>query len=411
MNLYESKREKLLNFLKLGLNPFKNFVSTGELKEELGLVKSRNSLFEDIKNRLENGKSLILPLIGDIGVGKTYLYWHFKNNLYFYNTIYASLETLKSRFFYTIYSEFIEILGIDLVRFILNQLCDQWGAFERRFGFFYTANETKASSNALKYFLPAYNDVDLDVLQDVIKGILVHQLDPYKKMDAEEWLLGKPLGTKELRNLNLDSDLHKSRNAYVMLRILVENAKLDTVLFIDDFEKIIASAKSTDEETEEVFDPSWLYGKEKSPDYFKSEKLLNKLISLMNIRKFHLVITLKSPQILDEIKQLLEETYPQLRDKIGEPLIIENFKEKDIYEFYTQKMLNFYEEMDLKEFIDAFHNPYYPLDKKTLKKIFLEAQGNPRGIIKSLINLFNEIIYSEENLDTILDNYYKSNHI
>jgi DNA replication protein DnaC len=100
MSLYESKREKLLNFLKLGLNPFKNFVSTGELKEELGLVKSRNDLFEKIKNRLENEKSLILPLIGDVGVGKTYLYWHFKNNLYFYNTIYASLETLKSRFFY-----------------------------------------------------------------------------------------------------------------------------------------------------------------------------------------------------------------------------------------------------------------------------------------------------------------------
>ncbi|MFW9950781.1 MAG: hypothetical protein ACFFKA_11740, partial [Candidatus Thorarchaeota archaeon] len=243
MILSESKRVKLLNFLRLGVNPFKNFVSTGELKEELRLVKSRVKLFEKIKEKLENEKNLILPIIGDIGVGKTHLYWHLRHNLYFYNSIYTSLETLKNRFFYTIYSELIEVLEVDVVRVILNELCAEWGANEKRFGFFHVPNIEKARTNALEYFGNRYNDIDIEILQDVINGILIHQLDPYKKMDAEEWLLGRPLGTKELAKLDLNNDLHKSKNAYTMLRVLIEKAKLDTILFIDDFEKIITFMK------------------------------------------------------------------------------------------------------------------------------------------------------------------------
>ncbi|MFW9951808.1 MAG: hypothetical protein ACFFKA_16955, partial [Candidatus Thorarchaeota archaeon] len=285
----------------------------------------------------------------------------------------------------------------------------EWGAYERRFGFFHIENYEKARINALEQFLPEYSDVDLEILYDIIKGILIHQLDPYKKMDAEEWLLGKPMGIKDLMKLDLNNDLHRSKNAYVMLRILIEHSKLDTVLFIDDFEKIIALMKPTDEATEEVFDPSWFYGVEKSPDYVASEKLLNKLIKLMNIRKLHIVITLKSAKILDEVKQMLKENYPELISKLGDTLVIENFKENDIYEFYTQNMVSFYEEMDLKQFIGAFQNPYYPLNKSTLKKVFNDAKGNPRKIIKTLINLFNKIIYSDENLEKILEDYINSN--
>ncbi len=409
MLLYENKRIKLLNFLKLGINPFRKFVSTGEIKEELGLVKSRDELFQSIKERLEKENNIIIPIIGDVGVGKTHLYWMLRYNLYFHNSIYLSLESLKNRFYYTIYSEFIEILGVDLLRFILNQLCTQWGALERKYGFFHVANLERAKSKALEHFLSLYDEKDIDIIEDIINGIIIHQFDPYNKIEAEEWLLGRLMDAKELSRLNMNSDLRKSKSAYMMLRILIENSKLNTVLFIDDFEKIITIMKPKDESTEEVFDPSWLYGNEKSPDDIKSEKILSRLTKLITINKLRIIITLKSLDLLNEIKQKFEEFYPDFILNIGEPLFIESFKENDIFEFYTQNINSFYEEMDFKEFIGAFQNEYFPLNKKTLQKIYNQTQGNPREVIKSLIEIFNQIIYSDERLDEILENYEKSN--
>ncbi len=49
--LYENRKAKLLNILKIGINPFKKFVSTGEIEEELGLVQSRENLLNIIEGR------------------------------------------------------------------------------------------------------------------------------------------------------------------------------------------------------------------------------------------------------------------------------------------------------------------------------------------------------------------------
>ncbi|MFX1237926.1 MAG: hypothetical protein ACFE8P_09430, partial [Promethearchaeota archaeon] len=90
--LYENKKGKLISLLKVGLNPFKKFVSTGEIKEELGLVKSRKHLIESIAKLGENKhQNIILPVIGDVGVGKTHFFWALKDKLLYYNTIYISL--------------------------------------------------------------------------------------------------------------------------------------------------------------------------------------------------------------------------------------------------------------------------------------------------------------------------------
>jgi hypothetical protein len=40
-----------------------------------------------------------------------------------------------------------------------------------------------------------------------------------------------------------------------------------------------------------------------------------------------------------------------------------------------------------------------------LRNIFESAKGNPREIIKVLIKIFNEIIYSNDKLEIVLENY------
>ena len=405
MILYENRKELLLNAIKWGNNPFKKFVSTGEIKEDLDLVNSRIDLIKKIKELVKNEANFILPIIGDVGSGKTHLFWALRNSLYYYNTIYISLEYVYKKLFSNIYSEFIENLEMEPLKFIVNQLCDKWGALERKFGFFHVVDIKKVQKYAFEQLLNKYNEVEPETLMDVINGITIHQLDPYKKIEAERWLLGELMDAKELSTLNLTHDLRKGKNAYLMLRLLVENSKSGTILFIDDFEKIISIMSPQSERTEEVFDPSWLYGAEVTPNDIAANKIFNKIVQLQNIEGLRVIITLKSKASLEDIRNKYREKNPELLSSIKDPVYLLEFKEEDVYELYSSTMNKFYETIDKTGFSRAFQNSYYPLNKRILKNVFERTEGNPRAIIKLLIKIFNEIIYSNEHIDDILRDY------
>ena len=405
MILYENKRKKLINVLKWGNNPFKKFVCTGEIREELELVKSRENLIKTIEQIVEEDKNFILPIIGDVGGGKTHLYWALKNSLYRYNTFYISLEYIYKKFFYNIYSEFIENLELAPLKFIINRLCDEWGALERKFGFFHVADLEKIKNFAFKLLSNKYSKIETEILTDIVSGIVAHQLDPYKKIEAERWLLGELMDAKELSSLNISHDLRKGKNAFMMLMLLIENSKLGTILFIDDFEKIISITKPKDDSAEEIYDPSWLYGADKSPDDIASEKIFDKIVQLQQIEGLRIIITLKSIDSLEEIKKKYQEQNAELFFSIKDPLFLLDFNEEDIFGFYEESMRHFYENMGISDFINAFQNLYFPLNKRILRNIFENTKGNPREIIKALIKIFNEIIYSNEKLEIVLENY------
>ena len=407
MILYESSEARLLNIIRWGNNPFKKFVCTSEIKEELDLVKSRDDLIKNIISIVEQNNNFILPIIGDVGSGKTHLFWALKNNLYYYNTFYISLESVYKKFFYNIYSEFIENLETGPLKFVVNQLCEKWGALERKYGFFHVVDIEKVKHAAFKQLSTKYSEIEPETLNDAINGITTHQLDPYRKIEAERWILGKLMDAKELSTLNLSHDLHKGKNAYIMLRLLIENSKLGTILFIDDFEKIISIAKPQDETLEEVFDPSWLYGSEMTPNDIASEKIFTKILQLQQIEGLRIIITLKSIESLEQIKKKYQDFDSELLSLIKEPLYLKNFSGDDIFEFYRNTMSTFYDSIECNEFSQAFEDPYFPLNKLTLNNIFEHTQGNPRAIIKILIKIFNEIIDDEESLAIILKKYEK----
>jgi hypothetical protein len=405
MILYENSEARLLNIIRWGNNPFKKFVCTSEIKEELDLVKSRDTLIKNIKSIVKQNNNFILPIIGDVGSGKTHLFWSLKNNLYYYNAFYISLESVYRKFFYNIYSEFLENLKIGPLKFVVNQLCENWGALERKYGFFHVVDIEKVKHAAFKQLSTKYSEIESETLIDAINGITTHQLDPYKKIEAERWILGKLMDAKELSMLNLSHDLHKGKNAYIMLRLLIENSKLGTILFIDDFEKIISIAKPQDKTPEEVFDPSWLYGSEMSPNDIVSEKVFTKILQLQQIEGLRIIITLKSIGSLEQIKRKYQEFDSELLSLIKEPLYLKDFSKDDIFDFYRNTMSTFYDVIECNEFTQTFENPYFPLNKLILKNIFDHTQGNPRAIIKILIKIFNELIDDEENLDLILKKY------
>jgi len=404
MLIYENFKAKLLNILKFGINPFKKFVSTGEIREDLGLTTSRKPLLDKIMEIVENNENCILPIIGDVGIGKTHLYWALKNRMYYHNTIYLSLEEVYKRFFYTIYSEFIEVIGLEPLRNIVNQLVNEWGALERKFGFFHISDVEKIRAKALQMISDNFDEDEKVALHDVVTGISTHQLDPYKKIDAERWLLGEIMDIKELTHLNMMHDLTKNRNAYVMLKLLIENSKLGTILYIDDFESIVQSYPSQ-EDTEEVFDPSWLYGKEDSPDEILSQKLLRRVLKLQKINGLRIIITLKSKASLDEVKKAISKVDESIIGYIKDPIFLSEFEEKDIFEFYIKNMKNFLENGNFTKIPDTTFKDYFPLTQKILENIYIKSKGNPREILKFLIKIFNDIIFSNQKLSQIREKY------
>ena len=402
MLLYENKKAKFLNFLRIGVNPFKRFVSTGEIAEEIGVVNSRKSILAQIVNDIKNTPNIVLPIIADVGIGKTHFYWSLKTALYYYNTIYISLDKVYRKFFYNIYSEFIENIGVEPLRNIINQLCNQWGALERKYGFFHVADVRKIKNVAFSELREQFEEDHYPALIDVINGVTTHQLDPYKKVEAEGWLLGELMDVRELSRLNMMSDLRKGKTAFTMLKLLIENSKLGTVLFIDDFEKLISMTKPQ-EDAEEVFDPSWLYGPETSPEEIVSKKIIRRITKLKKINGLRIIITLKSIKALEEIKQWFKELQTP-NFNFNEPIILKKFEEEDIFEFYKNSMNNFTEKLEIQSLIKVNELDYFPLNEDILRKIYHEYNGNPRKMIKAFMRIFNKIIFSHENLQNLVDN-------
>lgn len=405
MIIYENNEARLLNIIRWGNNPFKKFVSTSEIKEEIDFVKSRDDIINKIKSIVKKESNFILPIIGNVGSGKTHLFWALKNNLYRYNTFYISLDSVYKKFFYNIYSELIESLEIGPLKFVVNQLCEHWGALERKYGFFHVVDIEKVKQNAFKHLSVNYSEIESETLKDAINGITTHQLDPFKKIEAERWLLGKLMDAKDLSTLNLTYDLHKGKNAYVLLRLVIENSKMGTILFIDDFERIIKTSITQEDPSEEVFDPSWLYGTEKSPNDIVSEKIFTKIMQLQKVEGLRIIITLKSIESLELIKNKYQDIDTDLLSLIKEPIFLKDFSKDDIFELYRITMSNFYDNNECNEFAHTFEDSYFPLNLSILQNIFARTQGNPRAIIKVLIKIFNEIIEDEEPLEVILKKY------
>jgi hypothetical protein len=403
MLLWENKEQKLLRILKSGINPFRRFVATGEINEPLGVVDSRVELLNNIDQVIKLNENCILPLIGDVGIGKTHVFWTLRRKLKKnFNVIHISLDNIYKKFYYNLYSEFIDELGVISLRKITNKLCHKWGAYKKRYGFFPIVDIKKARNNAFNEWKYTYQDNS--ALEDSINVITAHQLDPYKRLEAENYILGELMNIRELKMLNVENDLRKKENAFTMLKILIENSKLGTIIFIDDFERIMSFLKS-EEENETVFDSSWLYGAEDSPDSIAAKKVLKKIMGLLTIRGLRILITLNSIHSLEEIKDLIAEKNQSFLITFKKPQFVFRFEENDIYKFYKDNFELFLKNIGNINLLEGIENPYYPLTKEFLSRIYRNTNGNPREIIKVLIRIFNDIIYDDKNISQIIDNY------
>jgi len=297
---------------------------------------------------------------------------------------------------------------VEPLRNMTKRLCHDWDAGERKFGFFQIADIEKVKNQAYKKWSRKFEDKG--ALMDVITAITAHQCDPYKKIEAERWLIGDLMDVRDLSRLNLKHDLRKRNIAFTMLKVLIENLKKESVLFIDDFERIISirnplyDTTEEIEEIEEVFDPRW-FGNKKSPENYSSEKVLDKILELHKIRGLRIIITLKSIDYLEDFKRKIENKNRKLLLMMKKPLIMSDFVEEDMFQFYKNNLDLFFASVKYNDYSKHFPTSFFPLNMDVLKYIFKEAKGNPREVIKYFIKIFNEIITSNEELEVILAKY------
>jgi hypothetical protein len=297
---------------------------------------------------------------------------------------------------------------IEPLRNMTKQLCNDWGAQERKFGFFQIADIEKVKEVAFKNWSHKFEDNES--LKDIITAITAHQLDPYKKIEAERWLTGELMDIRDLKRLNLKHDLRKRIHAFAMLRVFIENSNKRSMLFLDDFERVLPIQKSVFEETEEaseieeVFDPRW-FGNKKVPEKYSAEKTLDKILDLHKIKGLRMIITLKSIDYLEELKREIRAKDETLLLMLKNPLIMSDFKEEDLLQFYKENLELFFANANYHEYSKFFSGSFFPLTEAVLKYIFREVNGNPREIIKYLIKIFNDIVTSNEKLEDILEKY------
>jgi hypothetical protein len=406
MLLFDNKKQKFLNVLKLTGSPFRKFVSTGEINEELGVVQSRKDILGSIINRIENNESFILPIIGNVGSGKTHLYWALRHILHHFNVVYISLDIIYNKLYYHTYSKFIKEYDKVILRSITKQLCDEWGASERKFGFFQIADIEKIRKNAFNLYNAEFKDKD--ALKDVINAITTHQLDPYQKIEAERWIIGEILKKKELSSLNLKHDVRKKNNSFIMLKFLIENSEKQSILFIDDFKKKTRSVVPVEEdpdEEEEVFDRSWLYGTKKFVEDRSMDRILNKILEFLKIKGLRIIITLNSMVFFQELRGKIADKNKDLLKLLEDPLILTDFEERDIFEFFKQNIDLFFAKIKYLDYFNDFSDSFFPLNENILENVVKKTKGNPREIIKELIKIFNEIISSSESFEELIDKY------
>ena len=139
-----------------------------------------------------------------------------------------------------------------------------------------------------------------------------------------------------------------------------------------------------------------------------AKKVLEKILKLQRIEDLRIIIVLRADNSLEQVKRKISRLEEPLKLEVLEPLYLENFIEEDIFEFYLKNMEKYLQNFKYSTFYEDYPNSYFPLNKKILNSIFNKAKGNPREITKHLIKIFNEIVFSHENLEVVLKKYENS---
>ncbi len=410
---YKEKFVKKLSFL---LPPFDRFVAKGELPEQEPLFPSREKYIKHISEIIKHEGSMIIPVISEVGGGKTHFLWGIYNSFDIDAvTAFLSFPRSKEKILYYFYSNFIKQFGQSNLRDFSQKFGDKFGAAERLFGFFRTQNIERISTSAVSQL---QEDYDKESLEQCVNVIVQHLMNNDKSQIAERWLLGQLMDDDDLFLLNATEDLSNESVAKTMLKLIVEHNSRDVVLLFDDLDK---AAKEFDD-GELVNWAGDINEDCDDGDMCKNEfALLDEIFELMeDIDNLKIIVTLEQADSSKFIEWLNSKKNTS-SVHIADPLHLGPITLKDAYHLYFSRLRNFclkYHvthpvadstfklDKDFKEFEAIFgEDLYFPINQEILEVVYGIKFGNPREILRNFKSIFDAIIFEEASIDEIQTEY------
>jgi hypothetical protein len=405
------------------LPPFDRFVAKGELPEQDPVFPSREEEIKSVAKTIKKKKSMIIPVISEVGAGKTHFLWGIYNSFDIdaVNT-FLTFPRSKEKFLYYLYSNFIKQFGQNKLRDFSQHFGEKFGAAERLYGLFRTQNSDRIALSAIHQL---ENDYDLESLTQCVNVCIQHLMNSDKSQVAERWLLGQLMDVEDLFSINVTDDLSKESMAKTMLKLILEHNPQDIVFLFDDLDKAATEFDNLDAFCESSEDINWAGDLDEHCDDTGQDygdfALLEELLKLMkDVNNLKIVVTLGQEEA-DKFIEWFKSKQNDTTILIADPIYLRPITLKDTYHLYFSRMRNFClkynvqhptadrsfkPEKDLEEYLEIYgEDLYFPLSKEIVQVIYGITFGNPRLILKNFKRIFDAIIFEEVGIDEIHTEY------
>lgn len=394
---YSEAEKALLHHLQTSLGPFENFVAKMDIEESLPLVPDRMYIIEAIAKFLNNPpNNVIIPIIGKVGQGKTHVCWQVNTSLKIKAIpVFFEIPTDSKLFYYNLYTELVENLGAERLRDLSIQISDLWGAQEKKYGLFRTSNVDKVLVRAkdTSNFQKSAHSMELE---DCMRIIITHAIDPDKSHYAERWLLGDVMDPDELYYLGVSNNLNAPFIAKELLHLILQFLPEGLLLIIDDLDESWARYNSP-EFIEDDWTQSYVTSSEETeivtteiPEFFREISQL-----FLDFPNLHLLCTFKPKNE----KEILTYFSPIIQsNSLVTSIILPNFSLEDLKEYYKLAIRNYCKENHL---LSRDISSLFPFSREIFQRIYEISHGNPRKIIRKLQDAFDYLLYDRESLEEI----------
>lgn len=390
--LNEDDKELYLEVLRESpVLPFSNYVSKSSIPDPVDIARPRNTIDREVyrlvRQTHKDRSSRLLPILGSAGTGKTHAYHSFKDKErenrskletleereeievgqvepVDWSIIYVPSPPASIRVLLHVYTCIIEDIGPEMLDIVSEELVKKkWGG--KKGGIFQKPNLDEVIQKGLREF-PG-------VFADIVKALVIYQLDKDRKPLAERWLLGEDLEPEELDDLGINSVVEDDDICLALIKIITDNLDRVLILYFDELES-----------------PYRMLGEA------AERKFLETLKRLYNEVKGLVIIV----AVLKEIwPRILEIADPPLRSRMEPERELKPFSLNDLKIFFSKSMEVFWDENNLNPPL----YPLFPLNEKLIEMIYEKTNGNPRNSIKLCRRFIEKIVLDEMSIEELME--------
>ncbi len=358
-------QQQYLSILQNHVHPFETSVSRHDIEEKIDIVQPHKKIDSKIHRHLLNISKIrqpkLQPLLGEAGSGKTHYYWILKSK--------EKIQPSESELQWKITYVPCPPMPIHIPLHILTCLLDEQGDWIidataknlwKKFQVKGIKSKEELNSSIISYYGGVYSE---------IIRMFIKYADPstskQEKHLIKRWLFADHLEGEELRSLQVRKNISDDFSCLLLLRLFDDFSGVILIYFFDEMELI-----------------NRLHG-------VQAEIRLWEIIKkLFNESRQTLFITTCLLNVWSRIQENLDAS---VISRFEPEIKLSPFSQDNAIELYTSSIEIFWN----NHYSNPVPNHYFPINKKIFDVIYQKSHGNPRKIIKLISRIFDEIITSD----------------